>query len=443
MLFFWLRTWQLGIKSLLLHPLRSLLTVLGIFIGVASVIWLLAIGEGISRKAQEQIEGLGANNIIVRSIKPPAESTQSSSTNNVVPYGITRADFDRLTKTIPTVDRALPIREVRYRFGYHGRGVEGRLVGCTPEYAEVTKLEVARGRFLSDVDDHEKWNHCVLASGTAEKLFPFEDPIGRAVRIEQAFYVVVGIMKERSPTAGIGGSMAAQEFNHDVYIPIHTLWSRIGDFIVTQRSGSREGEIVELSQVTLRVHKVEDVMETAELVKETLKRQHRSEDYGVTVPLELLEQARTTRLMFIVFMGLIAAISLVVGGIGIMNIMLATVTERTREIGIRRALGAKRRDIVRQFLVETIALSTVGGVTGILGGLTCGPVMNACRSILEKTRPDIVDQLPAVIRSVTPIVVPWSLPLAFFISLTIGMVFGIYPARRAAMMDPIEALRHE
>ena len=444
MFFFWLRTWQLGIKSLLLHPLRSLLTVLGIFIGVASVVWLLAIGEGISRKAQEQIEGLGANNIIVRSRKPPAEAIQTSgSEHNIVPYGITRDDFERLTKTIPTVDRALPIRETRYRFGYLFRWVEGRLVGCTPEYAEVTKLQVARGRFLSDVDDREKWNHCVLASGTAERLFPYEDPIGRAIRIERAFYVVVGIMKERSPTAGIGGSLAAEEFKYDVYIPIHTLWSRIGDLIVTQRSGSQEGEILELSQVTLRVNKVENVMETADLVKETLKRQHRMEDYWVVVPLELLEQARTTRLMFIVFMGLIAAISLVVGGIGIMNIMLATVTERTREIGIRRALGAKRGDIVRQFLVETIALSTVGGLTGILGGLTCGPVMNAFRSVLEQTRPDIVAQLPETIRSVTPIIVPWSLPLAFFISVTIGVVFGLYPARRAATMDPIEALRHE
>jgi len=444
MLYFWLRTWQLGIKSLLLHPLRSLLTVLGIFIGVASVIWLLAIGEGISRKAQEQIEGLGANNIIVRSIKPSAEAVSTGgSDNSIVPYGVTRDDFELITSTIPTIDRALPIREIKYRFGYLGRNVEGRLVGCTPEYAEVTKLSVARGRFLTDVDNREKWNHCVLASGTAEKLFPYEDPIGNSIRIEQAFYVVVGVMRERAPTAGIGGSLSAQDFKYDVYIPIETLWSRIGDFIVTQRSGSREGEIVELSQVTLRVNDVKNVMETADLVKETLRRNHRYEDYGVTVPLELLEQARTTRMMFIMFMGLIAAISLVVGGIGIMNIMLATVTERTREIGIRRALGAKRADIVRQFLVETIALSTVGGLTGILGGLTCGPIMDGFRTLMEKTRPDIVERLPEVIRSVTPIVVPWSIPLAFFISLAIGVVFGIYPARRAAMMDPIEALRHE
>ncbi len=441
MTFFWLRTWQLGLKSLLLHPMRSLLTVLGIFIGVASVIWLLAIGEGISRKAQQQIEELGANNIIVRSLKPPSEVTENAG--GLVPYGITRADFERLTETIPTIERALPIRELRRRFSYAGRQIDGRLVGCTPEYAEVTRLQVDRGHFITDAEVYDKQNHCVLAAETAARLFPFENPIGNSIHIEEAYYVVVGVMKSRAPSAGIGGSLTAQDFSNDVYIPISTLWSRIGDFIFTRRADSIEGEIVELSQVTLRVDEVANVTETAELVKETLRRYHDFEDTGVTVPLELLEQARTTRLMFIIFMGLIAAISLVVGGIGIMNIMLATVTERTREIGIRRALGAKRGDIIRQFLVETIALSTVGGLTGVLGGLTCRPISAVVFAGLQSAVPEVMAQLPEVIRTVVPVVVPWSIPLAFGISVTIGVIFGLYPARRAAAMDPIEALRHE
>ena len=441
MSFLFLRTWQLGTKSLLLHPLRSLLTLLGILIGVASVIWLLAIGEGISIKAQEQIAGLGARNIIVTSKKPPAEVLEGAS--GLVPYGITRADFERLVETIPTVKQALPIRELRRRFGYADRMVDGRLVGCTPEYAEVTRLEVDRGHFITDAEVRDMQNHCVLSAETAQRLFPIEDPIGRSIHIEGSYYVVVGVMKPRGPTAAIGGSFAAQHFGDDVYIPISTLWNRIGDFVITRRSGSFEGEVVELSQVTLRIDEVENVLETAELVEETLGRYHRNKDTGITVPLELLEQARNFRLMFILLLIVIAGISLLVGGIGIMNIMLATVTERTREIGIRRALGAKRGDITRQFLVETMVLSVVGGIAGVLFGLGGGPVWRSGLYGLEKSYPEVMQAVPEVIRDAAPVVVPWSIPLAFCISVTIGIIFGLYPATRAAAMDPIEALRHE
>ncbi len=441
MIWVWLRTWQLGVKSLLLHPLRSLLTVLGIFIGVASVIWLLAIGEGISTEAQKQIAGLGAENIIVRSIKPP-QSAQSNM-RGPSPYGLTRDDYARLTETIPTIERAIPIREMRQRFSYGDRLVDGLLVGCTPEYAAANQLEVDRGHFITDAEGANAANVCALAAETAQHLFPYEDPIGKVIHVEQDYYRVVGVMRSRLPTAGVGGSLAAKDFSQDVYIPISTLWKRIGDFIIIRRSGSFEGEIVELNQVTLRVRSLDDVVPTADVVKTTLDKHHTQPDVAITVPLELLEQARTTRLMFMFFMGMIAAISLVVGGIGIMNIMLATVTERTREIGIRRALGAKRRDITRQFLAETVVLSVVGGLTGILGGLTCGPLVAWARWSVERTLPELVQNLPEVVRTVSPIVVPWSIPLAFGISVGVGVIFGLYPAQRAARMDPIEALRHE
>ncbi len=438
---FQFRAWRMGVRSLRLHPLRSLLTILGILVGVASVIWLLAIGQGISSSVQKQIEGLGADNIIVRSKMPRRDNTDSQNPRGVVKYGLTRRDFECLQETIPTIDHALPVRELRREFRHATHLVDGRLVGCTPEYATVTHLEIERGRFLGDADLQFKRNVCVLAAGTAEKLFPIEDPLGRSIRVENLYYVVVGIVKARDPSAGIGGSLYSQDFSSDVYIPLTDLWARIGDTVITRRSGSFQGETLELNQITLRVNAVRNVMETAAVVKNTLAEFHREPDYGVTVPLELLEQAKTTRLMFMIFMGIIAAISLVVGGIGIMNIMLATVTERTREIGIRRALGARRRDIAQQFLVETVVLSIVGGLVGVFAGLTCGPMIEVLRSVLESAFPTAMENLPSVIRQVQPEIVGWSIPLAFGISVAVGIAFGLYPAVRAAAMDPIEALR--
>lgn len=435
------RQWMNGVKSLVLHPLRSLLTVLGIFIGVASVIWLLAIGEGISRSVQKQIESLGAENIIVRTVKPPSE--ENTGQRGASPYGLTRDDWARLKETIPGVKSAVPLREVRREFRYESQLLDGRLVGCTTEYAEMLRLSISRGRFFSTTDEADRSNVCVLASEAADRLFPYQDPIGRNVRADMQYYRVIGVLKPRGPTASIGGSLDSQDFSRDVYVPLATLWARVGDVIMTRRAGSFEREIVQLNQVTVRVSDVKHVLETAEIVKQTLAQHHRKQDFAVTVPLELLEQARTTRLMFMLFLGVIAAISLVVGGIGIMNIMLATVTERTREIGVRRALGATQGDITRQFLRETIILSGLGGLAGIIGGFACRPVVAMTRAAMGYLFPTVIAQLPEVIRDLEPIVVTWSIPVAFGISVVVGVVFGLYPARRAARLDPIEALRHE
>jgi putative ABC transport system permease protein len=420
------RALKLGMKSLLLHKLRSGLTVLGIVFGVAAVISMLAIAEGSSREAQERIRALGATNIIVRSVKPSDEAQATAGRpSRILSYGLKYEDYERILETVPTIRKVLPIREIRKgirRFQYN---LDGRVVGTTQDYAEFNMLEVDRGRFLTAADNERYQNYAVLAATTAKTLFPYEDPIGLSVKLGSDYYTVIGVTKERQSSAGIGNSLAAQDFNKDVYIPLNTCKVRFGEKIVNFRSGSMEAEETQLSQVTLQVGTIDQVRPTVPIIKAAYEPWHPRKDVEMTVPYDLLVAAQQTARQFSIILGTIAAISLLVGGIGIMNIMLATVTERTREIGIRRALGAKRRDITQQFLIETVVLSGVGGLLGVSLGIAIPQI--------------IVYFLPEQKAFVTGS----SVLLAFSISVAIGILFGLYPARRAALMDPIEALRHE
>ena len=435
-------TIRLGVYSLLLHKLRSGLAVLGILIGITAVIWLVAMGQGVSYQAQQQIKDLGAKNIIVLSVKPPQEGSRSQS-SFVISYGLLREDYKRIVSNIPVIENAVPMREMRKEFRRGPWISEGRLVGCTPDYFDLNHLSIDRGRFLQDTDGHPPQNVCVIADGTAKALFPFENPLGRTVQVDTDFYVIVGQTAARDPTAAIGGSLDSQDFNFDVYIPLRTLKARIGDMLFSRSAGSREAEIVELNQITLSVDDLAHVEETADIVHTLLEKYHENKDFAVVVPKELLRQAKLLQMMFNVLLVLIAGISLVVGGIGIMNIMLATVTERTREIGIRRALGAKRRDIIRQFLVESVVLTSVGGALGVGIGFLCKPTVPAVRDLAQRLLPETMAALPETILKLEPLIEPWSIVASLIISVAVGIIFGLYPAYRAANMDPIEALRHE
>lgn len=429
-----LRDVRVGLKSLLMHPLRSLLTVLGIFIGVASVIWLLAIGEGISAKAQAQIAELGANNILIRTSRPPSEQLRE---RKIYFYGLTDEDCRQLKASLPSIDLAIPFSERNgNQFRYRERMVTGEVLGVIPEYQELYSLKMSQGRFLTEMDFEQKTKACVLAFDVAQDLFGIENPIGKSIHIGPNYYQVVGVAASRNEIERMEGSVSREDFADNIYVPLTTYWARFGDAYSVGNNGG-----FGVTQITLRLKEGASAIATGEAVADALQRTHQFEDYEITVPLELLEQARNTRLMFMAMMGLIAAISLLVGGIGIMNIMLATVTERTREIGIRRALGARRRDITRQFVIETVILSIVGGVTGILGGLTCGPLLESVRWSITQLFPDVMKALPDSVQDMTPIVMPWSIPVAFGISVAVGIIFGIYPARRAAAMNPIDALR--
>jgi len=438
---------ELGLKSLLLHKLRSGLALLGILIGVMAVIWLVALGEGISHQAQEQIKDLGATNIIIKGVRPTQGSSSGRGSNFVVEYGLTELDYERIVAGVPTIERAVRMREIASIARFGGREAEIKLVGCSPEYLEINHLRMVRGRFLSDRDGRERANVAVIANETAAKLFPFENPIDRTIEFltnnKTDIYVVVGQTDNRMPSAAIGGSLEGRDYNLDVYIPLSTLRARIGDRIYTSRSGSREAEVVQYSQITATVGSIDEVEEAADIIEVLLEQKHPDGDFSITVPKELLRQADMLRVMFNVLLVLIAGISLLVGGIGIMNIMLAIVTERTREIGVRRALGAKRRDIIQQFLAETVVLSATGGVVGVALGFLCGPVTRAVLASLRRWFPDVWSALPSTVHSLQPIIAPWSIVAAFGISVVVGVLFGLYPALRAAQMDPIEALRHE
>ncbi|MBS0203789.1 MAG: ABC transporter permease [Planctomycetes bacterium] len=447
-----LRTVRLALKSLLLHKLRSGLTMLGIVFGVFSVIAMLAIGEGASAQAQAQVLALGATNIIVLTVKPPPDSQQNSSGGGrrgfVVPqYGLLRSDYDLLTSTLPTISGAVRMRELVSEVRYLQRTLNCRLVGTTTEYAEMNHLQLLRGRFLSDQDEADMANVCVIGAETASTLFPLEDPLGQIIQVRTHRYTIIGVMRSRTASAAIGGSLSGQDFNKDVYIPLSTFRVRVGDIVFTRLSGTFSAEQVELSQITLKVRDMKDVVATSEVVKESLSRTHGAKsDFDVIVPLELLRQADQIRHIFNIVLGSIAAISLVVGGIGIMNIMLATVTERTREIGIRRALGARQRDIIHQFLTETIVLAGSGGLIGILLGLSTPLAFQGLKVIVQNfvlEQESGNSQMSKMFTEMEPRIAWWSLPVAFGISVGIGVIFGLYPARSAAKMDPIEALRHE
>jgi putative ABC transport system permease protein len=414
---------RLSFQSLVLHRLRSVLTMLGIVLGVASVIVMLAIGEAARFEAVQQIQQLGATNIIVRSVKPPDDGKEKTD-QFILTYGITRADSERIAATLPTILVVTPQREFRKDIRHGDKKLEARVVSVLPAYQTMNGLKIARGRFLTTMDNDRFDNVIVLGAETAEVLFPLEDPVGCAICIDEtSYYRVVGVTDRRASSGNVGAGVAGQNYNRDVYIPFATDRVRNGTLLFSFKTGAASAERLEVSQLTVEVDRMENVKQTAELIRGTLEQFHQRQDYEITVPLDLLERAERAQRVFTLVLGAIASISLLVGGIGIMNIMLATVTERTREIGLRRALGAKRRDIAWQFLVETLTLSCTGGVLGVGLGLGLSVVMT---SFFE---------FPTILRA-------WSTLVAFGVSVVVGLVFGTYPAMRAARMDPIEALRH-
>ena len=419
---------QVGIKSIFANSLRSMLTVLGIVIGVAAVIAMLAVSEGASFEAQQQFRDLGAANILLKSVKP-AEVEENSRRGfgppQAVVYGLTNADIGTIRDSIPGVSNVIASRIVKKNVWNLGISMNTDVVGTSVDYPSSRNYNLRAGRFFSESEMRDHANVVVLSDEVAQGLFPIDNPLGQSVKIDSDYYNIVGIMEsEGFSNLGQNQAGSSNAAPSRIFIPYTSSKSRFGETTTRQTAGGMESETVELHEAIIQVDNQETVIEVGAIIEQILERRHKDVDYAIEIPLALLRQAEASALRDQIVAGAIAGISLLVGGIGIMNIMLASVTERTREIGIRRALGAKKRDIIAQFLIEAVILSGVGGLIGVVLGI-------------------IIPVVISTFWGMTTIVTPIAPVLAFSISAMIGVIFGIYPSVRAADMDPVEALRHE
>lgn len=426
-----------GLGGLATHKLRSVLTALGIIFGVAAVIAMLSIGEGARLEALEQIRLMGVNNIIVRAKDPTTQSYSKAKANFSV--GLTMLDAAAIREICPYVKNIVPQLEKNSTVQYRSERKDIKLIGTTPDFMPVFSYVLGEGRFFSEDHLAAQSNVCVIGDGVRQEIFHYEPAIGRQIKVDQQWFTVIGIMSRHGSKAKKLEDLAIRNLNMDVYIPITTFQYKLvrkrgasGSRVMYFGSGvaissGQEGDIPrdQLDQLVVKIGG-EDVMpEAVPVIRRVLARRHYNvDDYEVIVPDALVEQSQKTQRIFNVVMGAIAGISLLIGGIGIMNIMLASVLERTKEIGVRRAMGARRTDVLSQFLFEALVLSVVGGILGIAVGFSLTKIIS----------------LYAGWRTV----VSWSaVILAFGVSAGVGICFGYYPARKAAYQSPIESLRYE
>ena len=425
---FSLETFRLGLTNLWLHKLRSFLTSLGIIFGVAAVICMLSISEGASEDEMRMIELLGTQNIIVNSIKPQQDSKVSQSRARLAEYGIKRADVDLIDNTVPHIERLVPLKLISYEVMRAENRMDANVLGTTPDFFEVVNVEVARGRPLTDVDEQQPAWVCVIGEEVKDELFAFEDPIGEEVMVGRmptaVPFTVVGVLGTVKTAGAPARGVQERNLNREVFIPLKAAETAFGDLTMKRQSGSFEASKVEHSGLYVAVDELDNVLPVSEMVERVFKHSHEELDYEIRVPLRALEVAKKKKRNSQFMLGSIASISLLVGGIGIMNIMLASVTERTREIGIRRALGARQRHIIVQFLVETVVLTCVGGCLGVALGVTGAFLVNT-------------------LAEWATIVQPWAVAVSFCLSVLVGVCAGLYPATAAAKLDPIDALRYE
>ena len=399
------------------HKLRTSLTMLGMVFGVGAVIAMLSIGAGAEKKALEAIGRLGLRNVIVRAKTVKPEDRQELRKKSL---GVSLRDGEAILEAVPNIERVLPRVEVKpYKITASGAKTKGKVLGVSWRYREVADVGLAEGRFFDARDEYEHAQVAVIGPEIRRNLFGYGPVLGKQLKVNDVWLEIVGVLGNdgaaTAPASSANESASSQSTAKEIWIPVST----------SMRKFDRDPLDAPVDELLVTVKENVSTRRTAQVIEPLLQRLHGgADDYEVIIPEKLLEQSRQTQRIFNIVMGSIAGISLLVGGIGIMNIMLASVLERTREIGVRRAIGATRRDIRSQFVIESFAISFLGGVAGIIIGIVLARIVAAYAG------------WPTVITIS-------SLVLSTGVSITVGLVSGIYPAARAAELNPVEALRYE
>lgn len=438
-----LLNFRLAVEGVAANKLRAFLTALGIIFGVGAVIAMLAIGTGAKQVILAQMELIGANNIIIESLMPSAEAGNEESSGNaggaegkdLPPWspGLTLSDVGSIERSLPTVYSISPEVIIPVDVIQSGQLSKAKCVGVTNAFFQLNNLRLESGRYFHDLHLNEGRPVCIIGSHIRKKFFSQTDPIGEQIKCGNTWLTIVGVLEKRIASEESLESLGIRDYNTDVYIPLQTALIRFQDraYAHMKDIGRRRNEdnaepasnYHQLDRVVVRVRQSEQLLASSNVIARILQRRHRGlVDYEINVPEKELEAQQATQETFNQVLAFIAGISLLVGGIGIMNIMLASVLERTKEIGIRRSMGAHRQDIVWQFLFEAIFISLIGGMIGIVLGV------GAARFIASSY------DIPTIITT-------WSVLLSFVVATSIGLVFGLFPAQRAARQDPIKALR--
>ncbi|AFL84423.1 ABC-type antimicrobial peptide transport system, permease component [Belliella baltica DSM 15883] len=431
-----LANFSIALEAVIANRLRSFLTALGIIFGVAAVIAMMAIGNGAQQEILEQIKLVGVNNIVIEPISEQFEEDLSEESDlgkekRKFSPGLRLIDIKAIETNIPGIAKISPEIVLETNIVYGGIRRSAKLVGIKPAYFDVLDFKLGEGRLFSESNEIKGDPVCIIGKGVQRKFFPKENPIGRKIKSGNQWLEIIGIMEERFVSEQSISKLGIRDFNMDVYIPIQSMLVRfknrdlVTGFDLEEESGSQNPNYHQIDKLVIQVSESESLNPTAEVISKLLSRSHNGVvDFEITIPELLLKQQQRTQNIFNIVLGAIAGISLLVGGIGIMNIMLASVMERIKEIGLRLSLGAKKSDIVNQFLFESIMISVSGGLIGVILGVVLAYLVS------------VFGDFPTVV-SFTSIV------LSFGVAATVGLIFGIAPAQKAASQDPITSLRYE